>query len=333
MKNASVNMTWMTGVVVAIVLSTMPGLASIQKMPLDGYAAIVNERIITIGDVAMSIYEAEERLRILHGGRELEEKRQELFMSGLEKLIDQALILEEFKSKKDIQIPDRLVDDRINEIIFERFNGERTALMKALADDQVTLEDWRETIRERLIVNYMKRFEIGDKIIISPTQVRDAYETQKNLYEQNEKIRIRMIFGRMKENPEEASDKIFKARERILAGELFADVAKEVSDDPSKNIGGDWGWMEPTMLREELKAAATNTTIGTVSDVVFTPEGYYLLLVEEKQEAKTKSFEEVRIEIEKELRDKETDRVYKDWMQRLRNKYSVIYYIPVPPTP
>jgi len=327
-------LSWKIGLIATIAvasgLSSAAQLAT-QKIPLDGYAAIVNERIITIGDVMMSIFEAEERLRILHGGAELEAKRQELFLSGLEKLIDQALILEEFKKKSEIQIPDRLVDDRVNEIIFDRFKGDRSALMSALAEDQITLEDWKETVRERLIVSYMRRFEIGEKIVISPTQVRDAYESRKDRYEEKGKVRLRMIFSRMTEVPEEASDKIMQARDRIVAGENFADVAKELSDDSSQDIGGDWGWMEPDMLREELKAAATNVAVGAVSDVIFTPEGYYLLLVEDKKESQTKTFEEVRSEIESELRESESERLYKDWMQRLRQKFSVIYYIPAPP--
>jgi parvulin-like peptidyl-prolyl isomerase len=327
-------LSWKTGLIAAVVVAS--GLSNAaqpgsQKIPMDGYAAIVNERIITIGDVMMSIFEAEERLRILHGGAELEAKRQELFLSGLEKLIDQALILEEFKKKSEMQIPDRLVDERVNEIIFDRFKGDRSALMSALAEDQITLEDWKLTVRERLIVSYMRRFEIGDKIVISPTQVRDAYESRIDRYEEKEKVRLRMIFSRMTDVPEEASDKINKARERIAAGEKFADVAKEVSDDSSRDIGGDWGWMEPDMLREELKTAATNVAVGAVSDVIFTPEGYYLLLVEDKKESQTKTFEEVRGDIESALREGESERLYKDWMQRLRQKYSVIYYIPAPP--
>lgn len=301
------------------------------KLPLDGYAAVVNDRTITIGDVMMSIYEAEERLRILHGGAELDAKRDELFRSGLEKLIDQALIIEEFGTRKDMQIPDRMVDDRINEIVFERFGNDRSALMSALAEDQITFEDWRETIRERLIVMAMRRVEIGDRIIISPTQVRAAYEERKDRYNLPEQVRLRLIFVRTGTPPEAAYDEAVAARARIEAGEPFAAVAKEVSDDPSASTGGDWGLLDPGMLREELKSAVTGLELGKPSDVLFTPEGYYLLLVEERREASVKSFADVRAEIEAELRERESERLYRDWMKRLRQKYSVIYYIPQPP--
>jgi parvulin-like peptidyl-prolyl isomerase len=310
------------------VLIGAAGTVSAAKLPLDGYAAVVNDRTITIGDVMSSIYEAEERLRIMHGGEELEIKRRELFNTGLERLIDQALILEEFGSRKDMQIPERMVDDRVNEIIFERFGNDRSALMSALASDQITLEDWRETIRERLIVMSMRRFEIGEKIVVSPMQVRNAYEERKDRYFDPEQVKLRMIFLRVGDPPEAARELAAATRARIEDGEVFADVAKEVSNDPSAATGGDWGWLETGLLRDELKTVLAAQEIGTVSDVIYTPEGYYLLLLEERREAATKSFEAVRSEIEAELRERESERLYRDWMTRLRQKYSVIYYLP-----
>jgi parvulin-like peptidyl-prolyl isomerase len=307
--------------------------AGSSKMPLDGFAAVVNERTITIGDVMMSIHEAEERLRILYGGEELEAKRQELFRSGLERLIDQALIIEEFGTRKDMQIPERMIDDRVNEIVFERFNNDRSALMSALAEDQITFADWRETIRERLIVMALRRVEIGDRIIISPTQVRQAYEERKDRYHVPGQVKLRLIYIPIETPPEAAHEAAAAARARIEAGEVFAEVAKEVSRDPSAPLGGDWGWLDPAMLREELKSVVSGLAAGTVSDIVFTPEGYYLLYIDERREASTKSFEEVRADIEAELRERESERLYADWMKRLRQKFSVIYYVPVEPAP
>lgn len=304
------------------------GTVSAAKLPLDGYAAVVNDRTITIGDVMSSIYEAEERLRIMHGGEELETKRRELFHTGLERLIDQALIIEEFDSRKDMQIPERMVDDRVNEIIYERFGNDRSALMSALASDQITLEDWRETIRERLIVMSMRRFEIGEKIVVSPTQVRTAYEERKDRYASPEQVKLRMIFIRAGDPPEAARELAAATRARIEGGETFANVAKDVSNDPSASSGGDWGWLETNLLREELKTVLAAQEIGTVSDVIYTPEGYYLLLLEERRAASTKSFDDVRSEIEMEMRERESERLYRDWMVRLRQKYSVIYYLP-----
>lgn len=301
-----------------------------NSLPMDGYAAIVDQRVITIGDVMVSIHEAFGRLQTRYGGDELEEKRRELFMSGLERMIDQALIIEEFKTMEG-QIPDRAIDDRINDITFNEFNNDRAELLAALAKDGITLEEWRETIRERIIVSAMRRNAIGDRVIISPLQIREAYEKDQDRFQQPEQVRLNLIFVKHDGDSDKAFARVTKLREEITSGTPFADVAKESSDDWSASVGGDWGWVKPSELREELKTAVSNLTLNAVSEPVMTPEGYYLLQMSERKEGRTRSLEEVREEIETELKEQEIERLNKEWMERLRAKHSVLYYIPSPP--
>ena len=111
-----------------------------------------------------------------------------------------------------------------------------------------------------------------------------------------------------------------------------ADVAKAVSEDATASVGGDWGWVKRTEMIEEIKTALTDLPVDTISKPVYTPEGYYLLQIEERREASTKTLTEVRNEIEEELRQEESGRLYRNWMERLRKKHSVLYFIPRPDT-
>ena len=45
-----------------------------------------------------------------------------------------------------------------------------------------------------------------------------------------------------------ARARIEEAERRVLAGEEFAAVAREVSDDMSKANGGDFGWIAPEVI-------------------------------------------------------------------------------------
>jgi len=280
--------------------------------------------------VMMSTREAAERLPILHGGAELQRQQNQLFFSGLERMIDQALIMEEFQAE-GLQIPERLIDDHINEIVLERYNNDRASLLEALAQEQITVEEWRQTIRERIIVRMMRSREVGERIIISPLQIRETYEARQDRYLEPEKVRIRLIFTSHGGQPEQERERLARAREDILAGGSFATQAREISEDPSAPDGGNWGWIEPVLFRKELMNAVSGLNAGEVSEIVETPEGLYLLQIEERREASSKSFEEMRREIEVELRDQQAEQLYRDWIARLRNKYSVIYHIPVPP--
>lgn len=315
-----------------LIAAAANGQTTLDRMPVDGFAATVNERIITIGDVRRATQEVDMRLRARYAGDELAEKRQELFLSGLEQVIDHALIIEEFKSLK-FDIPARLIDNEINDIVLREYQGDRASMLGDLAQQQVTIDDWREVIRDRIAVGMMRGREVGERIVISPRHVVEAYEARKDLYTQPAGVSLRMIFRRGGLEGDANREILERAREKILAGQSFAEAAREVSEDPSASAGGDWGWVNPDQFRDELKNAITALGVGETSEIIGTPEGFYLFHVDEKRAATTRSLEEVRNEIESDLRRQQTDQLARDWLNRLRNKYPVIYHIPTPPDP
>ncbi len=82
----------------------------------------------------------------------------------------------------------------------------------------------------------------------------------------------------------DAWGKITKARERVLAGEDFAVVAKEVSEDPSaKQNSGRLGYFGPFQMVEEFEDATYNAEVGQVTEIFKTRFGYHFLIVHDKR--------------------------------------------------
>ncbi|NOZ49776.1 MAG: hypothetical protein GXP37_06960 [Chloroflexi bacterium] len=112
--------------------------------------------------------------------------------------------------------------------------------------------------------------------------------------EAKDQVRARHILFRIDTSPaadavaaaeKKALSKLDDAKTRIEAGESFADVAKELSDDPvSAEKGGDLGWFaaDNTRLPAEVVTAAFSLEPGQLSDPIKTNAGYYLIQVEEK---------------------------------------------------
>ena len=67
------------------------------------------------------------------------------------------------------------------------------------------------------------------------------------------------------------------AAQRAAAGEDFAALARELSEDPSARSGGDLGFVNPAELARPLRTAAASLAAGQVSAIVETPAGYVLL--------------------------------------------------------
>jgi parvulin-like peptidyl-prolyl isomerase len=312
-------------ILVAAAGLTLPAAAMARSQPVDGFAALVNDRVVTVGDVLTIIQPVRAQLAETYDGKALETKMKEAYTEGLDVLIERALILEEFTAMGG-NLPDRAVDDQINVLINERFKNDRTAFLEALAEDRMTLDDWREETKNRLIVNLMRRREVVDRVIIAPRAVRDLYESRSTQYQVPEQIQLSMIVLHKGTSPDDQAVKKNEAaqiREKLLAGGNFAELAKSSSEGYKAAEGGDQGWMDPRTLRKELAAAVSALEPGRISEVIEAGDDYYILKVEAKKNASIIPFDEVRTQIEDELRKSEELKMYKAWIERLKRKFYV----------
>ncbi len=311
--------------VLAVAALAAATAAPARTMPVDGYAAYVNNRVITVGEILAIIQPIRAQLAETYSGKELEEKMAEAYQEGLDALIERALILEEFTAMEG-NIPDRAVDDQINVMINDRFKNDRAAFLEALAEDRMTMDDWREETKNRLIVNLMRRREVIDRVVITPRAVRDVYESRAAEYQVPEQIRLSMIVLHKGTTADDQAVKMKEAgriREKLLAGGNFAELAKASSEGYKAADGGDQGWMDPKTLRKELAAAVASLEPGRISDVIETDNDFYILKVEAKKNASVIPFDDVRNQVEAELRKAEEVRMYKAWIERLKRKFYV----------
>ena len=297
--------------------------AKAGTQPVDGFAASVNGRIITVSEVMELVQPLDRKLRDEYSGLELQQKRAEAFEHALDNLIDHALIMEEFKTLGG-QLPDRVVKQRAEAVVRDQFKNDRLAFRDALAEERITLDEWRDQIRENLIVNVLRRQEVGDRLMVNPVEVYRLYQERIDQYRVPAQTWLRVIV--LPGTVADADSRAAEVRGRLLAGQDFSAVAKEVSTDAKAPQGGDWGWVDVSTLRRELKEAIEKTPAGQLGPAVATPESCYLFRVEERRAAGVKSFEEVRGPLEDELRKRESNRLFDAWMKRLRNKYFVHVY-------
>ena len=86
-----------------------------------------------------------------------------------------------------------------------------------------------------------------------------------------------------------------EARNRIISGEDFALVAKDVSLDASKNQGGNLGWITLKEIPETIAKVIPSQSLNTVSRPQKTPIGYYILKVTGKRgKGDVQNLEEVK---------------------------------------
>ncbi len=142
---------------------------------------------------------------------------------------------------------------------------------------------------------------------ISDEAVADFYQKNAAQFATPEVAHARHILVRVDEKASaedqaKAKAKIEAVAARLKAGEDFAAVAKEVSEDPGSAVqGGDLGWFQHGQMVPEFDKAAFALKTGEVSAPVKTQFGWHLILLEERKEAGQKPLDEVKDQIRRRL--------------------------------
>lgn len=303
--------------------------AQAQKAEIiDGVAAIVNNDVVTISQVRELVAARERSMRELYRGEELRAKIEEIRSAALKDLIDRQLILQEFKKlqEKGANIPDYVVDDRVQTIIREEFGNDRSAFVRTLQAQGYTLTKFKEIEKDKIIVQALRQSKVNNDFVISPTQVQAYYNKNKASYATPEQVKLRMIVIREGDSSDIAGggDKKQVAKEirdKIAGGAEFDRMAQMYSEDTNtQEVGGDWGWIERGTLNEQLTSVAFSLRPGEVSPVVEMGGTYYIMMVEAKKNATVKPIADVRDEIERNLVQQERQKMQERWLDTLRQK-------------
>lgn len=134
-----------------------------------------------------------------------------------------------------------------------------------------------------------------------------VYKADQDRFRTPERVHVRHILLSTAGKPKEEEAKIKAKAESVLkqvkGGADFAKLAQENSDDPGSKIkGGDLGWVVRSQTVPEFEKAAFSLNPKQFSDLVQTQYGFHILQVLEKEQARLRSFDEVKGELAAELK-------------------------------
>jgi parvulin-like peptidyl-prolyl isomerase len=113
---------------------------------------------------------------------------------------------------------------------------------------------------------------------------------------------------------------------KLVNGAEFDRMAQIYSEDSTRDLGGDWGWVDRGTLTAPLEKVAFSLRLGKVSNIVEVGGNYYILKVEDRHGGVTRPFAEVREEIEKKLASEEAQALQEHWLASLRQKAYIKMY-------
>ncbi len=327
MAKAIMNFTWcchMAGLLASLALAVAAIAAPTRGAEtVNGIAAIVNDKVITYSEVRGVVEPRERLLRAQYSGQELVKKITELRKAALQDLIDRELIIQAFQ-KESLVIPPHFVDERVDQVIKESFGGDRTAFIKTMEAQKFTMSKFRELERDKIIVSAMRAKNVKSNLIIPPSQVEEYYHKHREEFASKAQVKLRMIMipGRPDSSAAAAQQTMTEEiRAKLITGADFDKMAQMYSEDSTRDLGGDWGWIDDKTLSKPLSDVAFSLHPGEISKIVDLGGNYYILKVEARQGGDVKPLDKnLRAEIEARLRQEQAQQLQDHWLASLRSK-------------
>ena len=152
------------------------------------------------------------------------------------------------------------------------------------------------------VVNYLlvDTVRTRAKMTIEKADLESYYNSHLADFKVEEQVHARHILLKVDDNrsAEAAQSSLEAARKRVEAGEDFAKLATDLSDDPgSKTRGGDLGFFGRGRMIKEFEEAAFNAPAGSMVGPIRTSFGFHLIQVLEKRPAGQRPFAEAEPQV------------------------------------
>jgi len=295
-----------------------------EAVVVDRIVAVVNSDVITNYDLDRAFSPYAENIKAL--GYSPEKERQSLFQVRqdiLNQLVDGKLADQEIK-RNQIVVSPKEIDATIERMKEVRHLTDEL-LREGLAQQGLTMEDYRNEIKESILRTKLVNREVKSKIVITTEDVKAYFDNHPEKYAGEIKYHLWNIFIKLSAAADPAGKTTARSElEAILAklnqGDSFEAIVADLRSLSSLVQGTDLGLFLLEELSVQLRDVVKAMKAGEYSGVLDTDFGYQILYVQKIIEIPAKPFEEVQAEIEELLYKELVDNKYQEWLDELRKR-------------
>lgn len=275
--------------------ATRPPVRRATSGRLDGIAATVNDDVVLQSDVEEQLY-----LFLMRNpganpdSADVDTLRRQI----LQQLIDEKLIVAEAK-RQGVSATDAEVARQVDQALEEARQrmGTSDAFAEQLRKENLTEDKLRQKYRSEVVRQLLAQRLVQKQIVrrtVTAAEAEAFFKAHRDRFPKAP-AEVRLSVIQIPVHADSAADasakaKAMAARKRLLAGEKFAKVAAEVSDDPgSAKSGGDLGFFIQGQMDPGFEKAAFAQKLGEIGDLVHTAFGWHVIEVLERDTVKTRA--------------------------------------------
>jgi len=259
--------------------ATVPTPPRPGQRPVDRIIAVVNDEVVTANELRARAQVAEMQLR--------RQKIQPPPFDVLERQVLERMIVDRAQMQLARETGVRVDDATVNATLgrVAESNGLTVqTLRQRLEADGVSFAQFRDDIRQDIILNRLREREVDSRIQISDSELENFIASQAGVAADSQEINLAQILLRVPENA--PNDRIVATRNRAeeLAAQLksgadFARVAASFSNAPEALQGGELGWRNADRLPTLFLDATKGLKVDEISPVIRSPNGFHILKV------------------------------------------------------
>ncbi|MGD0168943.1 MAG: peptidylprolyl isomerase [Smithella sp.] len=240
----------------------------------------------------------------------------------LESMIRRELLYQAAR-KSGIKPDENAINKDINSLK-QQFSGE-TEYKNELSRRGINEEVLRaRMIRNSLVQKYVDK-EFTDKVNVTDKEIQDYYQKNIDLFKQPFQMRVNQIFIQSDSKGGDSRKKELRSKaEKILKNlkddQDFADLAREYSDGPTKNKGGDLGYLRKGQLEKQFESKIFALKKGEITDVIETEYGFHIFKVTDIKPETILAYENVKEKVKKFLVDEKIKQAADLYAKKLREK-------------
>ena len=290
-------------------------------------AEITNRLVAFVNDEVITLYELEKKMGEMTGKKpkdirgQDEQQYSEIRHEILEELINEKITQAKI-AELGIKVSESEIDSYIEDVkTGNQFTQEK--LIEELKAQGLTYEKFRESIKKDMERDQLIDYEVKSKAIVREEQITKYYQDHIKEFKTEEKVYLAGIFL-MKNNTdnEEESAALTKKAEWILSrlknGEDFGVLAKEFSQGPGADEGGELGAINTSQINQDLLDIIEKLPEGGISDLINKDDSIQIIKLIKREGGKTTPLEEVKDKIYEKLYSQEINNRFSSWLKELR---------------
>ncbi|HAD31280.1 MULTISPECIES: peptidylprolyl isomerase [unclassified Methylophaga] len=260
---------------------------SVWAAPLDRIVAVVNNEIVLDSELV----EMEQTVR-----QQLRQRNAAIPSSDiLRRQVLERLIMQKLQLQRAEMSGIRVADDALNAAVRQIAENNNLTIRQfrdALESDGYDFTEFRETIREEMVISRLRKSEVEDSIVVSEREVDNFLATQNLQGDSEQAFRLLHILVGIPDAPtpeqvQEAEKKLAVIQDLLAEGGDFSEIAAGYSDGQNALEGGELGWRKQAELPTLFASVVPNLAVGEVSDVIRSGSGFHLVKLAEKRSEET----------------------------------------------